>query len=148
MTKTIIKEIGIAILILIVIVLVLAILFYDYIPNNKTVPIEIQPYTIPEEIDQELEEAMPTEQNIVRTYYIDSSDLNLYESTNDYDKGKANPFADYASDVQNTNSSNQTDNKVNTNITNSNNNQNNSQSNNQSNTDKNEVYINTPGKNY
>lgn len=93
MVKTIIREIGILMLILIVIGLVLAILFYDYIPSNKAVPIKVQAYTIPEEISEELEQAAPSEQNIVRTYYIDSSDLYLYESTNDYDKGKANPFA-------------------------------------------------------
>ena len=144
MAKTIIKEIGIALLILIAIILVLGILFYDYIPSNKTVPIKIQAYTMPEEIKEELDEAIPEEQNIVRTYYIDSTDLNTYEATNDYDKGKANPFAQYKK-VEN-DSSNTTGNNNNTNS--NNNTSNNTTNNNQNNTNQNEVYINTPGKNY
>ena len=123
MAKTIIKELGIVLLLLVAVILVLAILFYEYIPNNKTVPIKIQEYKVPEDIKQELQESIPTEQNIVRTYYIDSTDLNLYESTNDYDKGKANPFADYTDKVNNTIEDNPID-------------------------GENEVYINTPGKNY
>ena len=31
-------------------------------------------------------------QNIVKTYYIDASDLKGYERTRVYDKGKPNPF--------------------------------------------------------
>lgn len=123
MAKTIIKELGIVLLLLVAVILVLAILLYDYIPNNKIVPIKIQEYEVPEDIKQELEDSIPTEQNIVRTYYIDSTDLNLYESTNDYDKGKANPFADYTDENNN-----------NTIVENP--------------IIENEVYINTPGKNY
>ncbi len=153
MAKTIIKEIGIVLLILIAVILVLAIIFYEYIPNNKTVPIELEAYTIPENIKQELQ-ISTAEENIVRTYYIDSTDLDLYESTNDYDKGKANPFADY---TQNATENTTTENTVNKNTTtenttkNANNvTNNNSTSNNEelNNTNKKEVYINTPGKNY
>ena len=139
MFKTIIKEFGIVILLLVAVILLLAILFYDYIPNNKTVPIKIEPYIVPEDIKQELENSIADEQNIVRTYYIDSTDLDLYESTNDYDKGKANPFADYTQEdtTDNTNSTINDINENNTNTIESNTEQN-----------KNEVYINTPGKNY
>ncbi len=104
MLKTILKETGIVILLLVVVTLLLAILFYDYIPNNKIVPVKIQAYDVPEEIEKELEEAIPTEQNIVRTYYIDSMDLNLYEDTNEYDKGKPNPFAQDVQTVEDENS--------------------------------------------
>lgn len=93
MVKTIIKEIGIVILLLLAIALLLAIVLYDYIPNNKIVPVKIQAYEVSEDIKQELNDAIPTEQNIVKTYYIDSTDLDLYEDTNEYDKGKPNPFA-------------------------------------------------------
>ncbi len=146
MVKKIIKETGIVILLLIAVVLLLAIVFYDYIPNNKTVPIKIQAYDIPEDIKQELQNSVPNEQNIVRTYYIDSSDLNLYESTNDYDKGKANPFADYSIDTTegSTNSTVNNDNKTTSDTTNTNN----IQDVEQNDKNKNEVYINTPGKNY
>lgn len=89
MFKIIIKEIGIVLLLLVVVALLIATVLYDYIPNNKVVPIEIQAYEVSEDIKQELEDAIPAEQNIVKTYYIDNDDLDLY----DYDKGKPNPFA-------------------------------------------------------
>lgn len=149
MAKTIIKEIGIALLLLIAIALLLGVLLYDYIPNNKTVPIKIQAYEMPEDIKNELQEAIPEGQNIVRTYYIDSTDLNSYEATNDYDKGKPNPFAEYVPVIQD-NSNNSTD--SNNNNTNNNKNDsatsNNTLNNEQSSTNQNEVYITTPGKNY
>lgn len=151
-TKTIIKEIGIVLLLLLAVSLLLAIVFYDYIPNNKTVPVKIQAYDVPEDIKEELSEAGLNEQNIVRTYYIDSTDLNLYESTNDYDKGKANPFADYTT----TSSTNTTNSAGNTNSNNNNsanngttsNNQDSNSNNSQNGSRQNEVYITTPGKNY
>jgi len=138
MAKNIIKEIGIGLLLLISIALLLGILLYDYFPNNKTVPIEIQAYNMPDDIKLELEEAMPEEQNIVRTYYIDSTDLNAYESTNDYDKGKVNPFAENSSNTQNT-SDDSTVNK--NNITN------NKENTEQNNKKPDETYITAPGKN-
>ena len=55
MIKTIIKEIGIGALLLIAIFLVLGIVFYDYIPNNKRVPIKIQAYSMPEDIKEDLD---------------------------------------------------------------------------------------------
>lgn len=153
-TKTIIKEIGIVLLLLLAVTLLLAIVFYDYIPNNKTVPVKIQAYDVPEDIKEELSEAGLNEQNVVKTFYIDSTDLDLYESTNDYDKGKANPFADYTT----TSSTNTTNSAVNTNSnnnnsannnTNSNQNSNNSnEQNTQTSSRQNEVYMTTPGKNY
>lgn len=145
MAKTIIKEICIALLLLIAIAIVLGILFYDYIPNNKTVPIKIQAYQMPEDIQAELEEAIPESQNIVRTYYIDDTDLNAYEATNDYDKGKANPFAAYVEKTENSASNSQGNNSNNTNTIDNNNNAGSATTNS---TDENEVYITTPGKNY
>ncbi len=153
MVKSIIKEAGIVILILIAVILVLTVIFYEYIPNNKTVPIKLEAYTIPENIKQELQ-VSTEEQNIVR-YYIDSTDLDLYESTNDYDKGKANPFADY-SETATQNTTNNTNNESSSNKNNTENKteNNNSVANNSSDnddangSDKKEVFINTPGKNY
>jgi len=141
MIKIIIKEVGIAILVLVAIALVLGILLYDYIPNNKTVPIKIEAYKMPKDVEEELKEAVPEEKNIVRTYYIDSTDLDSYEITNDYDKGKVNPFEEYQTDI-NTNSI------VNNNTNNNNSNNNNDNTGVQNNRNENEVYINTPGKNY
>lgn len=142
MIKTIFKEVGIALLLLIAIALVLGILLYEYIPNNKTVPIKIEPYNMPQDIEEELKEAIPESQNIVKTYYIDSTDLNSYEATNDYDKGKPNPFAAYEPKKEN-GSSNTTNNNNTTNTI-----DNNKENLGQQDKDENEVYITTPGKNY
>ena len=141
MTKTILKETGIVLLMIIAIGLVLAIVFYDYIPNDKVVPIKIQSYNLSEDVKNEIKGATLEEQNIVRTYYIDSSDLTLYEATNEYDKGKANPFADYSAS-SNTSTNTSTSNKTTTNGTTTSTTKENS-------TDtENEVYMTTPGKNY
>lgn len=145
MIKTIIKEAGIVILLLLAIALILGIVFYEYIPNNKTVPIEIKEYALSEDIETELKESVADGQNIVKTLYINDDDLYLYESTNDYDKGKANPFADYTKE-DTTNINNTTSNNANGNNTNKNTNV--SENNSENNSHKNEVYINTPGKNY
>ena len=40
--------------------------------------------------DSELEDA----QEVIVNYYIDAADLKKYEKTNEYDKGKSNPFAE------------------------------------------------------
>lgn len=113
MAKTILKEVIIFLLLLIVIALVLGVLFYDYIPNNKIVPTALKPYELSEEAQEELNETMSrSSENIVKTYYIDSSDLSVYASTKDYNKGKVNPFEDYTS--QQTTNSTATNNKENT----------------------------------
>ena len=113
MAKIIIKETGILLLLLVAIALILGILFYDYIPNNKTLPTKVEAYAFPEDIKEELNESLDNlEQNIVRTYYIDSDDLSLYESKNDYDKGKANPFAITVTTNTNTVTNNTTTNTI------------------------------------
>lgn len=148
MIKTIIKETGIIILLLVALVLILGIIFYDYIPNNKIVPVKVEEYPLSEDIKEELKESISEEgQNIVKTFYIDSSDLDLYESTNEYDKGKANPFVDYTAEEEKDTSNNISINNQNTNNNTNNNTINNTVEEEQED-NKNEVYINTPGKNY
>ena len=101
MFKTVLKEGGIVILLIIAIALILGIVFYDYTPNSKTVPQKVESYAFPEDVKEELNESMESiEQNIVRTYYIDSQDLSLYETTKEYNKGKANPFAETPTETQ------------------------------------------------
>ena len=122
MAKTVIKEIFIFLLLLLVVALVLGIMFYDYIPNNKTEPTALKQYELAPEAQEELNETMSrSSENIVKTYYIDSSDLSAYASTKDYNKGKVNPFEDYTSENTknntNTSSNTNTTNKKNTNIT-------------------------------
>lgn len=147
MFKTIVRETLIVILILIAIILVLGILFYDHIPTSKVVPVKIQSYDLPDDIQEELKESVSGEENIVTTYRVDDRDLDLYESNDNYDKGKANPFVDYSQETTNTNTSSNTNgngNNVNTNAQNNVNN-NITQNNVEGNSDK-EVYFNTSGK--
>lgn len=132
MAKKIIKEAIIIILLLFAIALILGILLYDYIPINKVVPV-IEGYQTPENIKNELQETIDTENSeIVVTYEMDSSDLKSFEKTNEYDKGKANPFATYVAEPEPTTTpgNNVTNN---TNSTNTNNTNNNSTNNNSSN---------------
>lgn len=91
MAKGIIKEAVIVLLMLLVIALVLGIIFYDYIPINKTVPLKVNPYKMSSDLEEELGEELE-EEEIVKTYTVDSSDLELYEN-DDYDAGKKNPFS-------------------------------------------------------
>ena len=94
MTKSILKEIIIILLLLIAIILVLGILFYDYIPTNKTIP-SVETYSTAESIQTELQEQLVEEQTVLVTYEITSNDLKNYEKKGDYEKGKANPFSTY-----------------------------------------------------
>lgn len=92
--KTILKEIIIVLLLILAILLVLGVFLYDYIPMNKVVP-KIEQYEAPNNIKEELEEDVENTQNTMApiVYEINNSDLNLYEKTKDYQKGKVNPFA-------------------------------------------------------
>lgn len=108
MFKSIIKEIFIIILLIIAIGIVLGIMFYDYIPNSKKVPSTVTPYVLSEEMTNELEETIEASksQNIISTYKVDASDLKRYEKTNDYDKGRVNPFGAIDSEQNNNNNTN------------------------------------------
>ncbi len=96
MFKKILKEGIIFILLLAAVVLILAVLFYDYIPTGKVVPV-VEQYQTSESVQKEIDETINTEQSeIVVTYDIDNTDLKTYEKSKDYDKGKENPFAEYS----------------------------------------------------
>lgn len=137
MAKTVIKETLIVILLIVVIMVLLAILLYDYIPTNKTLPKEVQAYEMPQEINEELKATVSQKnENIIKTYYIDSSDLSVYESKKDYDKGKVNPFQEYSED------SNGVANNIGSNKTSSSN----STSKNSNNTSSTGSYFNNSGK--
>ena len=94
MIKSITKEILIIILLILAILLILCILFYDYRPSTKKIPVPVAEYILPDTVQEELNETIKAleTQNIVKTYYIDASDLKGYERIKAYDKGKANPF--------------------------------------------------------
>lgn len=92
MVKSIIKEIFIMLLLIISIVLIITVLFYSYRPSIKTVPSKVGQYDLPAKVQEELDTKIMETQNIVKTYKVDSDDLYQYQKSNDYDKGKDNPF--------------------------------------------------------
>ena len=139
MFKTIVKEFIILLLLLLAILLLLGVFLYDYIPTNKVVP-KIEPYQVSNSVKKELEESINDidEQTTQIVYEIDGTDLNNYEKTKDYQKGKVNPFADISqpsSGQSNGNNSNagNTNTDTNNNANNSNNNNDNNDNNNNSN---------------
>ena len=95
-----IKELIILLLLVLAILLVLGVFLYEYIPTNKVVP-KIETYEAPNSIKEELEQTVQDEdlQSNPIVYEINNSDLNIYEKTKDYKKGKVNPFGDTSSDV-------------------------------------------------
>lgn len=108
MFKAVIKEIFIIILLIIAILLILGILFYEYNPNSKKVPTAVAEYNMPKELQEELRETIETseKQNIIHTYRVEAEDLRVYENSEDYVKGKLNPFSNATTQNNNTNNNN------------------------------------------
>lgn len=98
------KEFAIYILIIALIVLVFGILFYEQLPSNKLIPVR-DDYALPEKLESVLEDTLSTEEQneILVTYTVKESDLEEYEDNDQYNPGKIDPFADYGTDVNNTN---------------------------------------------
>lgn len=94
--KNFLKELMITILLCIALVLILAVIFYDYIPINKTIPEPVE-YTMPaslSEVKEELDKAVQNEEErIIVTYEIDDSDLSGYKKQGSYKEGKVDPFS-------------------------------------------------------
>ena len=108
MTKTIIKELIIALLLCLAILLLLGILLYEYVPMTKTIPNPVS-YTTPDNVKQELAETQGVDENeIILTYEVDATDLNNYKRIQNYKPGKANPFSSYQTKEEGQNPSNGT----------------------------------------
>lgn len=118
MFKSIIKEIFIMLLLCVAIILILGVIFYNYIPTNKTIPEKLATYTTPENIKEKIEEQISEAEKEEITYEIDSKDLKLYKQTNSYTTGKRNPFVVVSTEVENTENTENTNNnqETNTNI--------------------------------
>lgn len=90
--KGIVKEIIIMLLLLLAIILALGVLFYNYMPTSKVVPV-VEEYTVSEGVSESLaNDILADTSKVIVTKEIDSSDLSIYEKNKDYSKGKANPF--------------------------------------------------------
>lgn len=102
--KTALKEILIICLLCIVIILVLGVLFYDYMPNKINLPAQIS-YKPDKKIEGQIEEIESSTNNasIIKSYRMDQSDIDMYESQNIYVKGKSDPFSEYKEETPDTN---------------------------------------------
>lgn len=109
----IIRDVIISILIIMCIVIILSLIFYDRISITRVIP-ESEEYFLTEEMEEEIKNSKIEEtEETVTTYYLDASDLRKYEKTNEYLKGKSNPFtmsSEYSENV-NSNSSSSSNNK-------------------------------------
>ena len=98
-TIEIIKDLIISFLIVVCIGIILSMVFYDDIALGKVVP-EVEEYTLSAEMQNNLENTeLDDAEEVIINYYIDASDLKKYEKTNEYVKGKSNPFAEVSSSV-------------------------------------------------
>lgn len=107
MLKSVFKEIAIILLLILAIIILLAVLFYDYMPSSKTVPAKVEAYELSEDIKTELEKELnnTNSEEIIKTYQLDAMDLEHYEKTKEYNKGKVNPFAEYGTKPTSNNTS-------------------------------------------
>lgn len=106
MSKSIIKEIIIILLLCLAIIVVLGLLLYEYVPMSKVVPEPVS-YTTPEDVKEELiQSGEINESEVIMTYEVDSTDLRNYQSINNYNPGKANPFSSYQTQTTETTSTN------------------------------------------
>ena len=122
MAKSVFKEIIIFLLLCLAIILVLGILLYEYIPMSKTVPNPVS-YTTPTEVEAELSKVPSEEPSF--TYEVNPTDLNNYRRVNDYQPGKANPFAPAQTTTGNNETSGNSNNQNGGQTTNNNNSNNN-----------------------
>ena len=103
MTKTIIREAIIALLVCLAVLLILSVALYNYIPTNKVVPETVE-YSPTKEIQSQLNSAVEDNSSeILMTYEITAQDLDNFERTNQYNPGKANPFAPEKQEENNSN---------------------------------------------
>lgn len=96
MAKSVFKQVVIIFLIIIIACLILAVVFYQYLPNNKVVPAKVSAYATPQNIATEITEGNTAEyKSSEQTYEITDSDLAVYKSKKSYNPGKSDPFDDY-----------------------------------------------------
>lgn len=92
MGKIIFRETIISLLVAIAVLLILSVVLYNYMPSNKVIPETVE-YTPTKEIQQQLNSQVDEEQETTDPYVVTANDLENYEKTNEYNPGKANPFA-------------------------------------------------------
>lgn len=138
--KSLSKELFIMALLLMIVVFMVGIIFYEYMPNNKTVP---EPITYQAEVSttavlQEIATASTSTgsssdtgaPSVIKSYSIGTKELTTAASKHSYTSGKTDPFAAYVetNTVATENSNVTTNNNVTTTTTTSGTNNNNSSS--------------------
>lgn len=104
--KSLSKELFIMALLLMVVVFMIGIIFYQYMPNNKTVPEPVSyradssTTSILQEIaststDNENSSTSADTQSIIKSYSIGSKELSTAASKQSFTSGKTDPFAEY-----------------------------------------------------
>ncbi|MCL2383929.1 MAG: hypothetical protein FWC79_07445 [Oscillospiraceae bacterium] len=68
MIKRIVKELIIFVLLVITMALLLGLLFYDYIPYNREVPLRVEEFVLPENIEEELISSEGEQRERARTF--------------------------------------------------------------------------------
>ena len=127
--KAIIKELFIMALLLMVVVFMVGIVFYEYMPNNKTVPEPIA-YRTDSSTTAILQEISSTTTDSgtnnttttavdepIISYSIGSEELSTAASKHSFTSGKTDPFAEYVEPVATTTDGNTTDSNTTTNTT-------------------------------
>lgn len=126
--KSISKELFIMALLLMIVVFMLGMVFYKYMPNNKTVP-EPVTYTADSSTTSVLQEISASTsysgsydeedkvQDVIKSYSIGTQELTTAASKQTYVSGKTDPFAEYQAANANTTNSNTTGNTTTNNTT-------------------------------
>lgn len=110
--KSLSKELFIMALLLMIVVFMIGMIFYQYMPNNKTVP-EPVTYTadstttaVLQEIailSSESAEGSSEPESIIKSYSIGTKELSTAAARKSYTSGKTDPFAEYKVEEQNIN---------------------------------------------
>lgn len=131
--KSLAKEIFIIALLLMIVVFMIGMIFYEYMPNNKTVPEPIayvsdsSTTAILQQISAEsadTETGKTETQSVIKSYSIGSKELSTAASKQSYTSGKTNPFAEYTDPISTNTVDGNTTTNQNTNNSNNNNNNN------------------------
>lgn len=105
--KSISKEIFIIALLFMIVVFMIGMVFYEYMPNNKTVPEPIvysadssttavlQEISASNNYNSYLEDEDDEVQDIIKSYSIGTKELTTAASKQTYISGKTDPFAEY-----------------------------------------------------
>lgn len=110
--KSLSKELFIMALLLMIVVFMVGIIFYEYMPNNKTVPEPIT-YQTDGSTASVLQEIAATTtstggstatetQSVIKSYSIGTKELSTAASKQSYTSGKTDPFAEYVETATNT----------------------------------------------